>query len=241
MAIRSMGLDQLGAFDPQKKIIEYRVAEVRPLIGRTVAGFVDELSTDSATPGGGSVAALCGALGAGLTAMVGTLTVGKKGYGEVDGEMRRLGLESQALKDEMLRAVDDDARSFDAVMTAMRLPKATDADKAAREQAIQTAYLGAIAVPMSVLRGAIRVVELARAMAERGFKASLSDAGVGALTGRAAAEGAYYNVMINLASVTDAGKKAELARTADGLLAQASAAAEEVAQGVRRRLAAAEK
>jgi glutamate formiminotransferase / formiminotetrahydrofolate cyclodeaminase len=237
MAIRSMGLDQLGAFDPRKKIIEYRVAEERPLIARSVTSFVDELSTDSATPGGGSVAALSGALGAGLAAMVGNLTVGKKGYGEVADEMRRLGVEGQALKDEMLRAVDDVARSFDAVMAAMRLPKASEADKAARDAAVQEAYLGAIAVPLRVLRGAIRVIEIAQVMAERGFKASLSDAGVGALTGRAAAEGAYYNVAINLGSITDPARKAELQRTADQLLDKAISLAAEVAALVRKRLA----
>ena len=125
-AVLSLGLDQLGPFDPKKKIIEYAVLDEPRLASMSVREFVDVLSTASPTPGGGSVAALCGSLGAALAAMVGNLTVGKKGYDEQDAQMRQVAAEGQALKDELLAAVDRDSAAYDAVMVAIRLPK-TDA------------------------------------------------------------------------------------------------------------------
>jgi glutamate formiminotransferase/formiminotetrahydrofolate cyclodeaminase len=138
-AIQSLGLRELGGFDPMQKIIEYRVANESPLASSSVREFVDLTSTDAPVPGGGSVAALCGSLAAALTAMVANLTVGKKGYESVSSEMGSLAAQAQSLKDEFLRAVDDDARAFDAVMSANRLPKGTHDEQARRDQAIQAA------------------------------------------------------------------------------------------------------
>ena len=131
-AVLSLGLGQLGPFDPKKKVIEYAVLEEPRLASMSVTSFVDVLSTASPTPGGGSVAALCGSLGAALAAMVGNLTVGKKGYEEHDAEMRRVAVAGQALKDELLAAVDRDSAAYDAVMSAMRLPKKTREEEEAR-------------------------------------------------------------------------------------------------------------
>ncbi|MFH0901118.1 MAG: glutamate formimidoyltransferase [Pseudomonadota bacterium] len=236
-AILSLGLSQVSPFDATKKIIEYRIETPGPLVSQTVRSFVDELSTDSATPGGGSVAALTGALGAGLAAMVANLTIGKKSYRDVEPEMRQIAAEAQELKDELLRSVDNDARAFDKVMEAMRLPKGSEEERALRQQALDHAYLGAVMVPMGVLRRAVLLEEQARAVAQKGFKPSLSDAGVAALAGRAAAEGAFYNILINLGSMSADPSVAEIARESEDLLQRVVAAADVVARLVREGLA----
>jgi len=217
-AVLSLGLAQLGPFDPRKKIIELAVTDEPRLGSLTLRRFVDVLSTDSPTPGGGSVAALGGALGAALAAMVGNLTVGKKGYESVDAEMRRVAATGQALKDELLAAVDRDAAAYDAVMAAARLPKKTPEEAAARTAAVERATRGATAVPLEVLRAAARVAELAEQVAARGFKPSLSDAGVAAAAARTAATGAYLNVRINLGGLEDRGWADQVAAEARGLL-----------------------
>jgi len=203
-AIQSLGLRELGGFDPMQKIIEYRVAGDAPLASSTVHAFADLTSADTAVPGGGSVAALCGALAGALTAMVANLTFGKKGYEAVSKEMSALAVDAQAVKEELLRAVDDDARAFDAVMTANRLPKTTHVEQAQREKAVQEATTRAIEVPLSVMRSCAKMLPLVERVAEKGNKNSLSDAGVGALCLKAAVGGAYLNVMTNLAGLTDA-------------------------------------
>ena len=150
-AIQSLGLRELGGFDPMQKIIEYRVANDSPLASSSVREFVDLVSTDAPVPGGGSVAALCGSLAAALTAMVANLTVGKKGYESVSSEMSTLAAQAQSLKDEFLRAVDEDARAFDAVMVANRMPKATHDEHLRRDEAIQAATKRAIDAPLAVI------------------------------------------------------------------------------------------
>ncbi len=197
-AVRSMGLSQVSNFDPGDKIVEYRVASPRPLVGRTVTGFVDELSRDSAAPGGGSVAALCGSLGAGLAAMVANLTVGKSGYGKVAGEMRDIAVKGQDLKDRLGRAVDDDTFAFNEVMATFGMPKGPDKDLA-----LLNANKKATLVPLSVLEMTPEVIDLAEATGDRGNRNSLSDSGVAVLCARTAAMGAYYNVLINLAGIDD--------------------------------------
>ncbi|MDM7916030.1 MAG: glutamate formimidoyltransferase, partial [Candidatus Eisenbacteria bacterium] len=140
IAVRSLGLDEISPFDPAKKIIEYRVREGQKfLVDRTVRGLVDELSTDSPAPGGGSVAALCGSLAAALAAMVANLTIGKKGFEDAREEMNRIAVEGQRLKDLYLEEIDRDSNAFDAVMAANRLPKKTPEEQAKREEEMQRA------------------------------------------------------------------------------------------------------
>jgi len=202
-AARSMGFSDVAPFRAEEKIIEQMVMEKRPLIEMSSKEFVDELSRDSAAPGGGSVAALCGSLAAGLGAMVANLTIGKKGYKKVQQEMRALAAEGQELKDFFLNAVDDDTFAFNRVMDGFGMPKGTPEEKKAREDAIETASQEATMVPLSVLEKTPAVLEIAHKVAERGNQNSLSDAGVASLAATTAACGAYYNVLINLGGLTD--------------------------------------
>ncbi|MCK9460932.1 MAG: glutamate formimidoyltransferase [Proteobacteria bacterium] len=213
-AHQSMSLSQISKFSPDERIVEYRVRTPRPLVERTAAGFVDELSRDSAAPGGGSVAALCGALGAGLATMVANLTVGKTGYEAVEAEMIGIAEQGQALKDLLVRAVDDDTFAFNEVMAAFAVPKG-----AARDAAIAEANKKATLVPLSVLEAIPAVVELAGAAGARGNRNSLSDAGVAVLAARTAATGAYYNVLINSGQIGDAAFVSEVRGRADAAFA----------------------
>jgi glutamate formiminotransferase/formiminotetrahydrofolate cyclodeaminase len=208
-AVLSMGLGDLYPFEPEKKIIEYQFDRSGLLTGMRIDGFTDLLSTDAPAPGGGSVAALCGALSAALSSMVGALTHGKKGYEESFGAMEMAGIDGQRLKEQFLTDVDRDTAAFNRVMEAMRLPKKTDEDKATRAAAIEEATKGATLVPLEVLRRTLEAAELARIVVEKGNRNSISDAGVAALAARTAAEGAYLNVLINLSGIEDASFKKE--------------------------------
>ncbi|MCP4676184.1 MAG: glutamate formimidoyltransferase, partial [Deltaproteobacteria bacterium] len=213
VAVQSMGLSQISPFNPEERIIEYCVAEERPLITHTVEGFTDELSRNSPAPGGGSVAAMVGALAAGLSAMVANLTVGKAGYGKVKAEMIKVSDAGQYLKDQLLRAVDDDTFAFNEVMACFGMPKGPE--KAA---AILEANKNATLVPLSVVETIPKILGIAEAVAARGNQNSLSDAGVAILSARTAASGAYYNVLINLAGIDDKNFVAEIKNRADTLM-----------------------
>lgn len=220
-AVKSLGLDQLGPFEPAKKIIEYNFEKSRPLISLTARGFVDEVSTESPAPGGGSVAALAGSLSAALAAMVANLTVGKKGYEKVFEEMSELAEKAQAVKDRLLKAVDDDTDAFNDLMEAMRLPKATDEQKKARQEATELGYKKAAAVPLETAAVCLEALKLSLEVAEKGNANSASDAGVAALMARAGVEGAALNVLINLPSIRDAKFREEHARKAESLSSDA--------------------
>ncbi len=201
-AIQSLGLRELGPFDPAEKVIEYQAGLVDgPLVSLTNRQFVDELSTDSPAPGGGSVAALGAAQGAALSARVANLTVGKKKYAAVQERLKDLAEAAQELKDFFLAAIDDDTAAFNAVMAAFGLHKGSPDEAADRDGAIAAATLRATLVPLSVLENVPAALALAGEVAENGNANSLSDAGVAALTLMAGAEGAYYNVLINLAAL----------------------------------------
>ena len=169
----------------------------------TVKDFVDEVASTSPAPGGGSVAALNGALGAALAAMVANLTVGKKGYEEVASEMEDIVKRASALKDSLLAMVDKDTDAFNQVMTAFKLPKDDDEQKAARREAIQSAMLGAASSPFDIMTASRDVLDLARLVAEKGNQNSITDAGVAALLANGAVEGAALNVKINLSFIKD--------------------------------------
>ncbi len=231
-AVRSLGLSELGAFDLDKKVIEYAIRDTKgSLVEMTTRGFADELSSESPAPGGGSVAALCGALGGALAAMVANLTIGKKGLEASWEPMRELAPKGQELKDWFLAAVDEDTAAFNRVMDAFRLPGKTPEETALKERAVQEATKGAAEVPLSVLERSLEVLALAAATVRQGNPNSVTDAGVAALCARTCAEGAALNVQINVKSLLDTAwathtrKKAEELRKraverADAILAE---------------------
>ncbi len=219
IAVLSLGLNDLYPFEAEKKIIENQLREKGPLVSMTLGEFARVLSSDTPTPGGGSVAALCGALSGALTAMVGGVTHGKRGYEDHFAEMEEIGTAAHALKEEFLLDVDRDTAAFNRVMEAFRLPKKSEPEKAARQAAIEEATRGATLVPLAVLRRCLPAAQLARKAVQLGNKNSISDAGVAALAVRTAAEGAYFNVCINLGGLGDEGFREETRREAAQLRA----------------------
>ena len=198
-AVVSLGLDELTPFDPASKVVEYRFRGAQDgLVDQTVHGFVNELATDSPAPGGGSVAALAGALSTSLTAMVGALTFSKAGMEDARPAMERVGRDAQTLKDWFLAAVDRDTDAFNGVLAAMRMPRKTEEEIAARGAAMAAANLEATMVPLTVLERTVEALELALVVARDGNPNSVSDAGVATACAVAAAEGASLNVRINL-------------------------------------------
>ncbi|HHX44468.1 MAG TPA: cyclodeaminase/cyclohydrolase family protein [Chloroflexi bacterium] len=169
-----------------------------------VTEFLDALSSKESVPGGGSGAALGGALGAALVSMVCNLTIGKKGYADVEARMRDLLAKSEALRQELLRLLEADTQVYTQVMAAYRLPRKTAEQEAAREAAMQRALKEAAEVPLAIAERCAEVVDLAMPAAEMGNAWAVSDAGVGVLLAEAAMRGALLNVTINLASITDA-------------------------------------
>jgi glutamate formiminotransferase/formiminotetrahydrofolate cyclodeaminase len=237
IAMKSMGLDDLTPFDPEEKIIEYKLRQGQPsLLRKTVRDFVDTVSTDVPAPGGGSVAALSGALASALASMVANLTRAKKGYEDAQSALEEVADSAQSLKDAFLADVDRDTDAFNQIMSTSRLPKKTEEQQAVRDAAIQEATRLAILVPMGVLERTLEVLELSAVVAERGNVNSLSDAGVSVSVARAAAEGAYENVLINLPGLSDAGEKASLAEKASGLLSQVQERAAQISEDVVGRL-----
>ena len=237
VAVQSLGLGDVAPFEPQHKIIEYRLRQPAPLASLTLTSFADELASGSPAPGGGSVAALAGGLSASLSAMVGNLTFGKKGYEDVSAEMEDLAVRAQELKRFFLEAVDRDTASFNQVMAAIRLPKKTGAEIAFRQGKIEAANKEAAKVPLEVLERSVEAAELAREMTGKGNHNSLSDAGVAGLAAEMAGLGAFYNVLINLCQIDDPAFTAEVRRRASGLQGLLEAAAGEVKQVLLRQLA----
>jgi len=203
-AVLSLGLNDVAPFDPEKKVIEYQFKDPSPsLLRLSLREFADVLSLDSPTPGGGSAAALFGALSAALSSMVANLTVGKKGYEKVQEAMKEVAISGQSLKDELLRFVDEDTRAFNRVMDAFHLPKGSEEQIKEKEAAVESAAKGATLIPLGVLEKCPSLLELAKLAAQMGNRNSLSDAAVAGLAAEAAAGGAYYNVRINLPNIRD--------------------------------------
>ena len=203
IAVTSLGMDQLYPFKPEEKIIEYTIAEQKGLQSMNIRAFSNELSTDSPAPGGGSVAALSGALGASLTSMVANLTYGRKGYNRAKKLMKNVSLLSQNLKDEFLDLIEKDTDAFNRVMDSFRMPKKTDEDKKLREEAIEDATKEATLIPLEVMKKTVEILDLAEKAERRGNQNSVSDAGVAAIMANAACESAYLNVIINLGNIKD--------------------------------------
>ncbi|MDP4216745.1 MAG: glutamate formimidoyltransferase [Bacteroidota bacterium] len=205
MAVLSMGLDELAPFNPEERIIEYLLRDKADsrLVRMSLEDFADLTASESPAPGGGSISAYVGALGASLGAMVANLSSHKKGWDDRWAEFGDWAARGQQAKDELLKWVDADTRAFNRIMAAFALPKATPAESAARSSAIQEATKEAMTVPLRVMQSAYASMELIRAMAETGSPNSVSDAGVGALCARTAVMGAYMNVRINAAGCED--------------------------------------
>ncbi len=228
-AVLSLGLSDVVPFDIKKKIIEYQFEEPgNLLIRKNLREFANELSMDSPAPGGGSAAALCGALSAALSSMVANLTFGKKGYERAFKEMKQAAMHAQLLKDDFLRFVDQDTVAFNKVMEAVRLPKATEDQKRERDSVVEAATKEATLVPFQVLEKSVELLNLAQRTAQKGNRNSLSDAGVAALAARTAAEGAYYNVRINLPAIRDEEFKARTRRRATVLRKRARRLSEDI-------------
>lgn len=230
VAIQSLGMTEIGPFNMEHKIIEYKLRKKGRLASMNLYDFADELASDSPAPGGGSVAALNAALSAGLSSMVGNLTYGKKQYTGVKNVMMDLAEKAQKLKDFFTDAIDRDTEAFDKVMSAFGLPKGTAEEIEARNNAIQAATKEATLVPFSVLEKTKEAVELALIAAEKGNQNSLSDSGVAGLTASAAAEGALYNVMINLAGIEDEAFKTKISKKATRINAEVQEIATQIKQ-----------
>ncbi|MBT3233629.1 MAG: glutamate formimidoyltransferase [Calditrichaeota bacterium] len=235
-AIMSLGLSEVSTFDPEDKIIEYRLRQPGILTSKTVTDFVEELASDSPAPGGGSVAALAGALGAGLASMVSISTYDKKGYTKHNTEMDQIAIKAQELKAKLVRLIDEDTEAFNLVMAAFGLPKKTDSEKAARDEAIAGANRGATLVPFEVVKLMPELAKLAKALALHGNTNMTSDAGVAGLSAVMAVKGAAYNVMINLQSLPDDEFSKNLRAETDQLLAEVGLIADEVREIVESKL-----
>ena len=232
IAIKSMGLTDLRPFEPKEKVIEYLLDADKDgadkLTALTVKGFADETLRESPAPGGGSVAAYMGALGAALGTMVANLSAHKPGWDDRWEEFSRWADKGVELEAELLHLVDEDTEAFNRIMAAFGMPKNTDEDKRLRSEAIQKATLFAAQVPLETMKASFKAFEICKAMAETGNPNSVSDAGVGALAARAAVLGAGLNVKINASSLKDKAQEEALINEANNLMAEADKAEREV-------------
>lgn len=230
IAVKSMGLDELKPFKPEEKIIEYMLEKRSNsrLVDMTCRDFALETASESPAPGGGSISAYMGALGAALGAMVANLSSHKAGWDERWEEFSDYAERGQELLRELLALVDEDTEAFNRIMAVFAMPKATDEEKAARSAALQSATLYATQVPLKTMKVSFKVFEIVRAMAEIGNPNSVSDAGVGALAARSAVLGAQLNVKINAAGLKDRQTAETLIAEADSIAAQAVEAEKEV-------------
>ena len=223
-AVQSLGLNDVTPFIAEEKIIEYAVKESDDeLMSMSAQGFVNELSTNSPAPGGGSVSALAGSLGAALSSMVAALTHEKKGFIALKPEMDKIGVEAQTIKDRLSFLVDEDTNAFNNVMEANRMPASNDEEAKVKDRAIRKANEYAIDVPYEVANLCKRVIELADILVEKGNPNSVSDAGVAGEVALAGLRGASMNVLINLPSIDDEEYRSEKRKEVDGLIQAAEA------------------
>ena len=239
IAIRSMGLSELRPFDPKEKVIEFKIESAEPkssLAKMNLREFCNETLSDSPAPGGGSVAALMGALGASLGGMVANLSAGKRGWDDRLEYFSDWAVKAQQLKDELLSLVDEDTAAFNKVMDAFALSKESAEEKTARSAAIEQATKYAAEVPLKVMETASKSYEMLAEMADKGNPASVSDVGVGALATRACIEGAALNVRINLAQLKDEKFKGALAQRMRNISADSDAQFEKITKIVEKQL-----
>ena len=225
IAVKSMGLDDLKPFNPEEKVIEYLIAKDEKcdrLIDMTCEGFANETASESPAPGGGSISAYMGALGAALGTMVANLSSHKPGWDDRWEEFSVIAEKGQALKDELLHLVDEDTNAFNRIMSAFGLPKKSEEEKTARHAAIQEATKYAIEVPFKTVCASFQVFDICKAMIEKGNPNSVTDAGVGVLCAKAAVTGAYLNVKINASSLDDKEYAANIVAKAADYVAKAN-------------------
>jgi glutamate formiminotransferase/formiminotetrahydrofolate cyclodeaminase len=239
IAIRSMGLSELRPFDPKEKVIEFKIESAEPkgsLAKMNLREFCNETLSDTPAPGGGSVAALMGALGASLGGMVANLSAGKRGWDDKLEYFSNWAVQAQQLKDQLLSLVDEDTAAFNRVMEAFALSKESAEEEAARSAAIEQATKYAAEVPLKVMETASKSYELLSEMAKKGNPASVSDVGVGALATRACIEGAALNVRLNLTQLKDEKFKGALAQRMQNISADSDAQFEKITKIVEKQL-----
>ncbi len=240
IAVKSLGLNDLHPFKSEEKIIEYAIAarakKTKRLVDMTVADFVEETASESPAPGGGSISAAVGALGAALATMVANLSAHKRGWDDRWEEFSDWAEKGKQYYVELLHLIDEDTAAFNAVMAACGLPQSSDSQKTTRTQAIQAATKRAIEVPLGVMETALASMEVIKAMAEVGNPNSVSDAGVAALCARTAVLGAFLNVKINAGNLDDKGFASEVLARGERLQAQATAKEREILDVVGRKL-----
>ena len=239
IAIKSMGLDDLKEFNPREKVIEYLLEDEnksKKLIDLTVKGFADETSRESPAPGGGTISAYMGALGAALGTMVANLSSHKAGWDARWEEFSNWADKGQKIQAELMTLVDEDTEAFNRIMEAFGLPKKTEEEKAARSAAIHAATLFATQVPLHTMQASFKVFELCKAMAEEGNPNSVSDAGVGVLAARAAVLGAGLNVKINASGLKDRETADKLVGEANELIKKANELEAEIMKIVEEKL-----
>lgn len=216
IAIKSLGLDELGPFDPKKKIIEYLLDdESSKLVNKSLVDFAAETASESPAPGGGSISAYVGSLGASLTAMVANLSANKRGWEDKLEFYSGIAQDAQQVKDGLLALVDEDTDAFNQIMAAFKRPKDNESDKAIRDKAIQDATENAIEVPLKVMKQCYAALKIAKKMAKVGNPNSVSDAGVAAHCAATGVYGAYLNVKINCKDLKDIDKISSYLKKAD--------------------------
>ncbi len=228
IAVKSMGLDELKPFKPEDKVIEYLLEardkqKGKELVKMSLEGFADETASESPAPGGGSIAAYMGALGAALGTMVANLSAHKAGWDERWEEFSDYAERGRDILDRLIGLVDEDTAAFNRIMGVFAMPKGTNDEKAARDKALQEATLYATEVPLRTMKTAAEAFDLLEAMAREGNPASVSDAGVGALAARSAVLGAQLNVRINAAGLSDRSMAEALCEEAEEIACNASA------------------
>lgn len=223
IAVKSLGLDDLAPFDARKKIIEYQLedAGMSRLVNMSLVRFTEETARETPAPGGGSVAAITGAMGAALGAMVANLSANKRGWDERWEEFSQWAVKAERYRTKLLELVDADTRAYEGIMQALQLPKAGAEQQAARKAALHEATKGAILVPLETLRVCVDSMEVAQAMAQIGMPSSVSDAGVGVMCARTGALAAYLNVRTNFMGFEDAAFKDKVMQEAEALKAKA--------------------
>jgi glutamate formiminotransferase/formiminotetrahydrofolate cyclodeaminase len=230
-AIQSMGLRDVSPFDPDEKVLAMPKVE-GPLALLQTFDFVDEVSRDTPAPGGGSVAALAGSLGAALASMVANLSVGKGEFDDQYEQLCDLAERAQVIKDNLVRGVDEDTKAFDSVLTAMRMPQDTEEERLERSTAMQEGYKSATQVPLDTVRQCKAALEMCLEMAALADPQMISDVGTGALMAHAGVQAAAYNVRINLPHIEDKGFVSETLSDLDSLLTESAGLAEQVSTKV---------
>ncbi|UCB58534.1 MAG: glutamate formimidoyltransferase [Thermoplasmatales archaeon] len=228
LAVEKLGLSDLYLFKPEQKVIEYMVEETGQLVSMKVGGFLSELASNSPAPGGGSVAALAGGLGAGLSSMVCNLTIGKEKYADVEKDIKKTLIQSEKIRKKLTFLIDKDTEAFNDVIKAFQMPKETEQQKTKRSAAIQNGYKTAAMVPLETAMTCAEVLDVALVVAQKGNVNSITDAAVSAIMAKAGVEGAILNIRINLGSIKDEKFVKEMSTDLEKLLKCTSKKTEEI-------------